>query len=371
MRLAVVAVLCGGAAFAAVTPHAAAPAGVAAVLAARALVPAQPQRTMLLGLARAGSRLVAVGEHGGVALSDDNGTSWRSAAVVPVDATLTAVRFANARVGWAVGHLGVVLRTEDGGEHWSRQLDGITLANLAVAQAKASDQGNSREITADAQRLVEDGPDKPWLDLLVDDEQQVTLVGAFNLALRSDDGGQHWRVVSQQFTNPNRLHWYGITRVGGRQVSVGEQALMAAQTDAKADAPLKAIKPPYDGSLFGVLATGEQSLLVYGLRGHAFVSNDGGASWQRSQLGGGGASLNAGLRLADGRIALADQAGNLFISADGGARFERVPFDWGAPLTGIAEAADGSLVLSSLGGIAAVPKSALASIKPTPSTVRP
>jgi photosystem II stability/assembly factor-like uncharacterized protein len=368
MRLAVVAALCAGMACAATTPTppAAAPAGVAAVLAERALAPAQPQRTMLLGLARAGQRLVAVGEHGGVALSDDNGASWRNAAAVPVDATLTAVRFANARVGWAVGHLGVVLHTEDGGEHWRRQLDGIALARLATAQAKAGDNADRSEIAADAQRLVEDGPDKPWLDLLVDDDQHLTLVGAFNLALRSDDGGRQWRVVSQQFTNPNRLHWYGITRLGGRQVGVGEQALIAVQTEARTDAPLKAIKSPYDGSLFGVLATGEQSLLVYGLRGHAFVSTDGGASWQRAQLAGGGASLNAGLRLADGRIALADQAGNLFLSADGGAHFERVPFAWGAPLTGIAEAADGSLVLTSLGGIAAVPKGVLAQVKSSP-----
>ena len=362
MRLAVVAALCAAMACAATTPTppAATPAGVAAVLAERALAPARPQRTMLLGVARAAQRLVAVGEHGGVVLSDDNGASWRNAAAVPVDATLTAVRFANARVGWAVGHLGVVLRTEDGGEHWLRQLDGIALARLAVAQATAS------EVAADAQRLVDDGPDKPWLDLLVDDDQHLTLVGAFNLVLRSDDGGSQWRVVSQQFTNPNRLHWYGITRVGDRQVGVGEQALIAAQTDARTDAPLKAIKSPYDGSLFGVLATGERSLLVYGLRGHAFVSNDGGASWQRAQLGGGGASLNAGLRLTDGRIALADQAGNLFLSADGGLHFERVPFAWGAPLTGIAEAADGSLVLTSLGGIAAVPKGVLAQVKSSP-----
>lgn len=356
MRPAVVAALCAALACAASVPPAVAPAGVAAVLAARSLVPAQPQRTMLLGLARAGDRLVAVGEHGGVALSDDNGASWRSAAAVPVDATLTAVRFANARVGWAVGHFGVVLRTEDGGEHWSRQLDGIAVANLAVAQSEGG------EAAADAQRMVEDGPDKPWLDMLVDDEQHLTLVGAYNLALRSSNGGRQWRVVSEQFANPKRLHWYGITRVAGRQVGVGEQAVMAAQADASADAPLDAVKPPYDGSLFGVLATGGQSLLVYGLRGHAFVSGDGGASWQRSQLAGGGASLNTGLRLADGRIVLGDQAGNLFLSRDGGARFERVPFDWGAPLTGIAEASDGSLVLTSLGGIAAVPKNVLAAL---------
>jgi len=149
---------------------------------------------------------------------------------------------------------------------------------------------------------------------------------------------------------------------------VGEQAILVAQADAQADSPLTALKSPYDGSLFGVLATGGQSLLVYGLRGHAFISNNGGTSWQPSQLGGGGASINTGLRLGDGRIVLGDQAGNVFLSADGGAHFDRVPFDWGAPLTSLAEAADGSLILASLGGIATIPKNTLSQAK---STSRP
>jgi photosystem II stability/assembly factor-like uncharacterized protein len=330
-------------------------AGGASALSARPIAATHVQRTMLMAVTRAGARLVAVGEHGGVALSDDNGATWRNAAAVPVDATLTAVRFADARIGWAVGHLGVVLRTDDGGEHWRVQLDGVTLAKLALQQAGRD--------TAEAQRLAAEGPDKPWLDLVVEDDQRVTVVGAFNHAVRSQDGGRDWRLASGMFANPNRMHWYGITRVSGRLVGVGEQAVMAAQAEPGPDAPLKAVKAPYDGSLFGALAAGDQALLVYGLRGHAFLSRDGGTSWQRCELGGSGASINAGLRLADGRIALGDQAGNLFLSADGGVRFERIPFGWGAPLTGIAEAADGRLVLTSLGGIATVPRSALDAVK--------
>ena len=43
-------------------------------------------------------------------------------AKVPVDATLTAVSFTDdARQGWAVGHLGVILHSTDGGETWSVQ----------------------------------------------------------------------------------------------------------------------------------------------------------------------------------------------------------------------------------------------------------
>src|SRR5688572_26713616 len=42
---------------------------------------AQPQRALLNGIVRAGQRLVAVGEHGLVIWSDDNGKAWHQAAV--------------------------------------------------------------------------------------------------------------------------------------------------------------------------------------------------------------------------------------------------------------------------------------------------
>src|SRR5439155_22896850 len=126
---------------------------------APALPAARAARALLMGIARAGGRLVAVGEHGLVVLSDDNGIAWRNAAQVPVDATLTAVRFADEKLGWAIGHLGMVLRTDDGGEHWVKQLDGLAIGRLAQA---------GTDVTADeAKRLADDGPDKPLLDLLV------------------------------------------------------------------------------------------------------------------------------------------------------------------------------------------------------------
>src|ERR1700736_1725395 len=46
----------------------------------------------LMDVTRAGDRMVAVGEHGIVILSDDSGRSWRQAKV-PVSVTLTAVKF--------------------------------------------------------------------------------------------------------------------------------------------------------------------------------------------------------------------------------------------------------------------------------------
>lgn len=329
---------------AALTPGAAPPRGTAAVLEVAALPPVRPERSLLLGIARVGQRLVAVGEQGVIALSDDHGRSWRNAASVPVNATLTAVRFADAQRGWAIGHLGVVLRTDDSGEHWVKQLDGVGIAHLAIDQARTAP---ATLAPADAQRLAEDGPDKPLLDLRVQDREHVTLVGAYNLALGSSDGGARWRIESQRFANDKGLHLYGLATTPAGEFAVGEQGLILKAAGGR----FAALKPPYDGSLFGVLASGD-GVLVHGLRGHAFVSRDGGASWQRSTLPGSGASINAAVRLQDGRLVLGDQAGGVFISADGGSRFERVPFAWGAPITGLVEAADGAIVATSVAGLA-------------------
>lgn len=56
-------------------------------------------RSLLLGLTRAGSRVVAVGEQGLIELSDDDGKTFRAPKSVPVQVTLTAVHFADASHG--------------------------------------------------------------------------------------------------------------------------------------------------------------------------------------------------------------------------------------------------------------------------------
>lgn len=309
------------------------------VLARPARPAVAPERAMLFALTRAGTRLVAVGEHGVVALSDDDGAHWRNASRVPVDVSLTAVRFADARTGWALGHLGLVLRSDDGGETWRKQLDGRQAAQLPGATAQ------------------EQSPDKPLFDLLLDDAQHLTVIGAFSQAFHSADGGKTWQRASQRFANPEGLHLYGIVHGGGQAVVVGEQGLLL-----KADgptAPFGALATPYKGSFFGAVRLRSGAILAYGLRGNAFVSDPALAHWDAAQIEGSKASFNTGLALADGSVVLGDQAGKVFISRDEGRHFTRTPLDWGAPLTGAVEAANGDLVLSSLGGIVRIGKNDL------------
>lgn len=108
--------------------------------------------------ARAGDRMVAVGERGLIVVSDDRSATWRQVPS-PVSVALTTVRFADALHGVAVGHGGTVLTTGDGGLNWAVRLDGRRVAQLALDAAKVS--GDALRLK-DAQRLVTDGPDKPF-----------------------------------------------------------------------------------------------------------------------------------------------------------------------------------------------------------------
>ncbi len=280
-----------------------------AVLQQPALPTAKAQRSVLLGLARAGERLVAVGERGIVLLSDDAGMSWRQAKV-PVSVSLTAVQFVDAEQGWAVGHLGVVLHTQDGGQTWQKQLDGERAIALAVQVAERdADQPGGASHLAQARRLLEDGPDKPFLDLYFSDRLHGYVVGAYNQIYRTDDGGRSWQPWMRHVDNPQGLNLYGIRALGNDLWLVGERGLLLRSTDAGQS--FQALKSPYEGSFFGLLGTRDGALVVYGLRGNAWWSGDRGNSWRRLDTGI-ESTLASALELRDGGLLLASQSGELY-----------------------------------------------------------
>ena len=109
-----------------------------------ALIMPKAQSSLLLDIAAAGDRLVAVGERGHILYSDDGGRSWKQARV-PTSVMLTRLSFISASTGWAVGHDGNILLSTDGGLNWVLQRDGVSdqaLINedrVAYARGKVSD----------------------------------------------------------------------------------------------------------------------------------------------------------------------------------------------------------------------------------------
>lgn len=269
-----------------------------------ALLVNAPARTVLLAAARAGERIVAVGERGIIALSDDAGGQWRQVPA-PVSVSLTAVRFTDARHGVITGHGGIVLVTADGGLSWTRRLDGHQAARIALEAARAT--GDAGQIAA-AERLVADGADKPFFDVALFDARRFVVVGAYGLAFATEDGGQHWQAWMPRLDNPKALHLHAIRRSGDTLLIAGEQGLLLRSDDAGRG--FRRLASPYRGSWFTAELASPSEVIVGGLRGNAWRSADGGLSWTQLLVPT-AASITASALAGDGTLLLANQAGQV------------------------------------------------------------
>jgi photosystem II stability/assembly factor-like uncharacterized protein len=303
------------------------------------------------GLALAGKRIVAVGQRGHILYSEDAGKSWTQAAV-PVSSDLTAVIFVSPSRGWAVGHGGVVLATQDGGTSWTKQLDGRAVGKLLLSHyADHSPAGMSAEalaqLRADAQRFADEGADKPFLDVWFENETTGYIVGLFNLVFKTTDGGKSWLPWFDRTDNPKLLHFYAIRPVGDELYVTGEQGLVL-KLDKTAQR-FKLLPVDYKGTFFGIIGK-PGSVIVYGLRGNAFRSGDGGKTWQKIETGV-MAGLTASMVTADGRILLVSQVGQVLVSADDGRSFTKLKLERQVPASALLETAERALAIAGARGI--------------------
>lgn len=279
------------------------------------LAPAMPVN----GLAMAGTRVVAAGQRGHILYSDDRGGHWKQAGV-PVSSDLAAITFAHREAGWAVGHDSVILHSADGGANWYWQYDG---------------------------RKDPQGAGRPLLDVWFESERRGMAVGAFGLALCTDNGGIRWTHCEDQLDNPGNLHLNAIKSIGGAVYIVGEQGLLLRR--ASGEQRFAALPSPYKGSFFGVTG-GNGVLLAYGLRGHAYTSTNEGHTW-RAAATGVQTGLAAGGMLDDGALLLAGQAGQLLKSIDGGATFKPMAGAKPVPATALLPIGDNTVLVGGARGV--------------------
>jgi photosystem II stability/assembly factor-like uncharacterized protein len=307
---------------------------------------------LFTSVTRAGDRLVAAGERGRIVWSDDDGRSWRQAPT-PTSVTLTNIRFVSPREGWAVGQMGVILHTLDGGQDWTLQLDGVRANLLLVAAAKAdlSAGGPTPLDTANlqaAQQFAGGGPSVPLLALLPLSSGQVMVAGAFGMAFTTADAGVTWQPIFDRIPNPNGQHIYSIIQDGDALYFAGEQGMLLRRG---ADGAFTTLTTPFQGTIFGALVTPSKALLLFGLQGTALRSADDGRTWHESQSID-GAGIDCGIVLRNGDILLGDEAGNLLLSHDDGASFHAIFA--GAPVTAVAQAPDGAIVAAGPAGLSRI-----------------
>ena len=315
----------------------AAPAGEPLATPAR-MSPKAPQ-ALMLGVAQAGLRLVAVGERGIIIYSDVGGSEWTQAGV-PVGVTLTAVHFPDAEHGYAAGHDGAVLSSRDGGRHWSKVLDGVAINALMLAEAKQAAESaqqaleraapaakeaaqaavdRAQNALGDVEAALKFGPSRPLLAAWFRNPGTGWVVGAYGQILRTGDAGRHWESLAARVPNPEGLHFNSIgPGMDGTLLMAGEGGRVYRSADDGSS--WRGYDTGYKGQLYGVLEPQPNTLLAYGFGGRVLRSADGGAHWQElPQLG--GKALVGGAVLLDGSIVLAARDGALFRSSDMGRSF--------------------------------------------------
>ncbi len=308
--------------------------------------PAMPSalasRRLLTAVARAGTRLVAVGDHGHILLSDDRGSNWRQAAQVPVRVLLTSVFFVTPQTGWATGHDAVILATRDGGETWDLQ--------YSDPEAEA-----------------------PLLTIHFTSPTDGLAAGAFAMMLETRNGGATWVPRDLQgrasATGPVSTGSGGggsaqdghlnhiFAGADGTLYIAGEFGLI--HRSGPGERAFTTTETGYEGSFWGGLEAADGSVLAFGMRGTIWSNRaaGGGApeagAW-RPVVSGIRQSLSGGTVLEDGTVMLAGLGGTLLWSQDHGRSFEATVLPSREDLTAALPGEAGDLVVFGEGGVSRI-----------------
>lgn len=302
----------------------------------------------ILALAKAGERLVGVGQRGHIILSDDGGQHWKQAPS-PVSTDLLAVSFPTQLQGWAVGHGGVVLHTADGGTTWTRQLEGRQASALAVRhyEEQVAAGAHVEQFLKREQGLTADGT-QPFLDVYFESETTGFVVGTFNRIYRTQDGGKTWTPWMDRTENPDELHFYAMRGNANGIYLVGEQGMVWRLDPARQR--FVAMRTPYKGTLFGLVVDGPGNLLVFGMRGSLLRTTDDGKTWETIATHS-PAGITGGTILPDGSFVLVNQAGEVNLSRDNGKTFTSIRARQPMPYFGVASLGKNRIGLAGAEGV--------------------
>jgi photosystem II stability/assembly factor-like uncharacterized protein len=303
-------------------------------------MPLATSRALVLDLTNGNSRAIAVGERGHVLVSESR-SDWRQVEKVPTRSNLTAVTTAGEST-WAVGHDGLIMFSADGGLTWTVQRQDVWKPMPDDADWDAFDptQGaplldvlalNAQQVIAvGAYSLMlrsDDGGQtwskidpnaKPAEAVVAEEESEAIAQPAED---GEDQASDDWTMDADALVldEEDDPHLNGIARdAAGQLMVVGERA--AAFRSRDGGQSWERLSLPYDGSMFGVLALGEGHFLAYGLRGHVQETMDFGETWVELDTAT-ETTLQGGALTPDGSIFLVGNNGTVLYRAAGSGQF--------------------------------------------------
>lgn len=284
-------------------------------------------KTLLLDVAHAGERLVAVGAYGHIVYSDDDGKTWTQAESVPTQVTLTSVYFPSAKVGFAGGHDTTLLKTEDGGQTWTRMYEDMEA-------------------------------ETPIMTVLFENERRGLAMGAFSFVMETTDGGVTWEPRQLIEGSEDDYHLNKAFRGKDGTIFVAaEFGTVYRSTDN--GRTFESLQTPYSGSFWSGLGVDDGSVLLYGMRGNIYRTTDNGDSWTKVEAGT-SKSFGGSTQLANGTIVLAGLNGAVAYSTDRGKSFTTVTRADRLGFNAVTDGADGTIVIFGEPGAKIMPDNAAA-----------
>ena len=254
---------------------------------------------------------VAVGERGLIV----HGTAgnWQQAPV-PSRRMLTAVTGTGGGHLVAIGHDALILASREPGAAWT-----VVQASPAL--------------------------DAPLLDIWIAGNGKGLAVGAYGMALATENHGLDW---SPREIDPDEPHFYAIREAADGTLFIAGEfgTVLRSRNDGATWTKLDA---GWDGTFFGFRARDDGRLLLYGLEGILLESHDGGETWHHLTSGVFSALYDA-IFLPGGQAVVVGAGGTILIESPTGS-FERVHRAGREAITAVLATGPDSVLLFGEGGI--------------------
>ena len=198
--------------------------------------------SLITSMEKVGDRIYAVGVHGIIIYTDDEGENWTQAESVPYQNTLTDISCVTIDLCWVVGHDATIMHSSDRGMSWNVQYEDIDF-------------------------------DAPLLSIHMYDENEGIAIGAFALSLRTSDGGKSWGYLfmdDDEF-QPHLNYVYGDNQAWRKSAkdegyAVGELGKYYISDDRGLN--WLVIETGYMGSYWSGVKVDEGQSLLFGMSGN-------------------------------------------------------------------------------------------------------
>jgi len=227
---------------------------------------------------------------------------------------LTSISFIDDKHGWAAGHGGIIIHTNDGGQNWEVQrepsAENLPLFDIqfpSVEVGYASGAYDTLMKTTDGGKtwnLLPTGIDNIYNGLFFHDADNGFLVGEFGTLLKTSDGAHSWQKID----------------IGG-----------------------------YQGSLFGITFLSRETAVAYGINGKLIISYDGGDSWADIPTGTEEVLYRAAAIGSD--VAVVGRSGVTLLSNDGAKSFTKKSEPDNYSLAGVCAHSAGFVAVGEFGTI--------------------